>query len=252
LGSTGHTDRNPRLVYAPGGPIRPIIVQVVEDQPGQQIALRMALEAQGYGVGVAATGVEALEMAGLTEPDLVLLDLGLPDLDGLEVLAALRRVTRCPVIVLTADSLDERIVQALDGGADDYILKPVSSDVLLARVRVSLRHAAAVAPLVETQTLDCGDVHVDLAAHQVTIGGDPVELLPKQFDLLVMLMRNEGRLLTHTALIRVLWGSDPRHDEVYNLRTSVSKLRKVLGTGPHRPAVLTEKRAGYRFVPPAG
>jgi two-component system KDP operon response regulator KdpE len=223
---------------------------VVEDQPAQQAALRVTLGARGYGVEVASTGVEALELVGLINPDVILLDLGLPDCDGLDVLVDLTRCTRSPIIVVTADDVDDRMVRALDGGAVDYVVKPFSADVLLARVRVSLRHATAVAQLVEERTLTCGDVVVDLAAHQVTVGGEVVECHPKPFDLLVALMRNEGRLMTQPTLIRTLYGYDAKKDQVYNLRTAVSKVRRLLGEGPDRPVLITEQRAGYRLVAP--
>jgi two-component system KDP operon response regulator KdpE len=223
---------------------------VIEDQPAQQAALRMVLSSRGYGVELVSTGLQALAQVGLVNPDLILLDLGLPDADGLDVLDDLAKSTRSPVIVVTADGVDDRMVRALDAGASDYILKPFSTDVLLARVRVALRHATAVAHIVEERSLTCGDVVVDLAAHQVTVGGEVVEFHPKPFDLLVALMRNEGRLMTQPTLIRALYGYDARKDQVYNLRTAVSKVRRLLGEGPDRPVLITEQRAGYRLMAP--
>ena len=151
---------------------------------------------------------------------------------------------------MTADALEDRIIEVLDLGADDYVLKPFSMNQLLARVRVALRHRLATASLVEDQILVCGDVTIDTAAHQVIIDGHRVDLFPRQFDLLAALVRNEGRIMTYSTLGRVLWGLDSNQDHAALLRSTVSKLRRTLGVGPRRPTIETEHHVGYRLVNP--
>ena len=224
-----------------------LLVLVVEDDPALQRVLHTSLERRGLRVTSVGSGLDALRVVALHDPQLVILDLGLPDFDGIELCRRLRATHRCPIIVVTADGDEARMVAALDHGADDYVTKPFVMDVLLARVRVALRHAAAVAAAVEEDTLVVGDLVVDVPAHLATAGGIPLELSPRQFRLLAALVRNVGRILTHQQLAQVaagdvdLGGSD-------GLRGAMSHLRKRLGAGPERPYIVTEPHVGYRLL----
>ena len=155
------------------------------------------------------------------------------------------------MIVVTADGVEGRVVEALELGADDYILKPYRTNELLARVGVALRHRVELAPLRRDEFLSCGDVEIDIAGHRVRVGGAEIDLLPKPFDLLVTLLRNEGRLMTYDVLSRVLWGAELPLEPTVALRTLISRLRSVLGVGAGRPTIETEQRVGYRLVAPS-
>lgn len=190
-------------------------------------------------------------MVATSRPDVVLLDLGLPDIDGIELCRHLRIQLDCPVIVVSADVEEDRMVEALDTGADDYVLKPFGVKELLARIRVALRHREATAPLVDDLVLQCGDVTVDVAAYQVAVAGELIEMLPRQFDLLVAMIRNEGRVMTYAALSRLVWGIEPEGEHhTLSLRTAVSRIRAAIGEGPQRPTIVTERHVGYRLVAP--
>ena len=221
---------------------------MVEDDPPLRASLVATLTSRGYGVAGASTGGAALELADSVEPDVVLLDLGLPDIDGLDVCRHLRMRLSCPIVVVTADISSESTVRLLDAGADDYVAKPYATDVLLARVRVALRHRATTAVVLDDAVLRCGDVTIDVAGHQADVGGTVVDLLPRQFELLVALARNPNRVLTYAALTKAVWGFEAPDDPHKALRTAVSRLRRTLGGGPHRPAIETEHHVGYRFV----
>ena len=224
-----------------------LLVLVVEDDEGLQRLLHGALERRGLRVVVAGTGREALRVVGLHDPQLVVLDLGLPDLDGIEVCRRLRATKRCPIVVVTADGDEERMVAALDQGADDYVTKPFAMDVLMARVRVALRHAALLAATVGDDRLVAGDLVVDVPAHLATAAGVTLELSPRQFRLLTALVRNEGRILTHQQLAQVAAG-DVDTAASDGLRGAMSQLRKRLGVGPQRPRIVTEPHVGYRLL----
>jgi two-component system KDP operon response regulator KdpE len=228
------------------------MVMVVEDHRAQQDLLSAAYEARGHQVEVAGTGAKALELVDTSEPDLIVLDLGLPDVDGVVLCRHLRARTSCPIIVVTADSDELRVVEALDAGADDYVTKPFSMPVLLARSRVALRHRAVAAAVVDEQVLRAGDITLDLNAYQLQIDGDPVAIGTRQFELLAILVRNRDKVLTYAALDRALGAGRPGVVERNPWRVSVSKIRKVLGTGPRRPVISTELRVGYRLVVPGG
>lgn len=208
------------------------------------------MSVRGHVVEQAASGAEALDLAKVIDPDLILLDLGLPDIDGLDLCRHLRLQHSCPVIVVTADALEDRTIALLDLGADDYVVKPYRMNELLARVRVALRHRLTATAVLDAPIIECGDLIVDVDAHQLIIAGTPVEMYPRQFDLLVALVRNEGRVMTYAALARALWGLEAPANYQYPLRTAISKLRKTLGVGPQRPTVDTEHHVGYRLVAP--
>ena len=221
-------------------------VLVVDDEPQILRALRINLRARQYEVRTAATGPEALEVAAKHPPDLVVLDLGLPGMDGLDVIEGLRGWTSAPIIVLSgrADGTDK--VEALDAGADDYVTKPFGMDELLARLRAAIRRAAPAAdePVVKTE-----DFTVDLGAKRVTRadGGD-VRLTPTEWQLLEVLVRNQGRLVTQRQLLQEVWGPSYQTESNY-LRVYVAQLRRKLEPEPSRPRyLLTESGMGYRFV----
>ena len=235
-------------------------VLVVDDEPQILRALRINLRVRDYQVDVAATGTEALQMAARHPPDLVILDLGLPDLDGVEVIEGLRGWTKAPILVLSgrADSTDK--VEALDAGADDYITKPFGVEELLARMRAAVRRTGAGddAPRVRL-----GDLIVDLAAKRVirqaavpTGGGGPEEaqpddirLTPTEWHLLEVLLRNPGKLLSRTQLLTEVWGPGYA-DATGNLRLYMTQLRRKLEPDPARPRwLITEPGMGYRYQP---
>ncbi|WP_324198032.1 response regulator [Nocardia beijingensis] len=221
-------------------------VLVVDDEPQIVRALRINLSVRGYEVITAATGGAALRAAADRHPDVVVLDLGLPDMDGIEVLAGLRGWTSAPVIVLSArtDSADK--VEALDAGADDYVTKPFGMDELLARLRAAVRRGAtdpdASAPVVTTDSFT-----VDLAAKKVTKRGETVHLTPTEWGMLEMLVRNRGKLVGRRELLREVWGPSYA-TETHYLRVYLAQLRRKLEDDPSRPKhLLTEAGMGYRF-----
>jgi two-component system KDP operon response regulator KdpE len=225
-------------------------VLVVDDEPAILRVLRAGLEARGYRVRTASTGQGAIDGAALEAPDLIVLDLTLPDLDGVEVCRRIRGWSEVPIVVLSADGSDSRKVRALDEGADDYVTKPFSMAELLARLRVALRHrvgtTGAVAPVDESM-LEVGDVEIDMARRQVTVDGRPVDLTPKEFSFLVLLARWPGRVLTHRAILQDVWGPEYETETQY-LRVYASQLRKKLGEDPANPRLITEPGVGYRLV----
>ncbi|MGH9281987.1 MAG: response regulator transcription factor [Acidimicrobiales bacterium] len=220
-------------------------VVVVDDEPTLVRVLTAALVARGYRVVSAATGQEALEQAGAEAPAVVVLDLGLPDLDGLEVCRRLRASSDVPIIVLTAEGADDRKVAALDLGADDYVTKPFSTPELMARVRVALRHRSQAG--LDDTVLQVGDVRVDLPHHRVTVAGRPVDLTPKEFGFLAVLARRPGRVVTHRAVLQEVWGPAYGTETQY-LRVYASQLRRKLDEDPASPRLLTEPGVGYRLV----
>jgi two-component system KDP operon response regulator KdpE len=221
-------------------------ILVVDDEPHILRALQATLRGAGYDVVAAATGEEALRSAAVRPPKAVILDLVLPDRHGLEVCRELRTWTEVPILVLSAVGDEGEKVAALDAGADDYVTKPFGTDELLARLRAALRRTAPeTGPIFEI-----GELVVDLDKRSVTFAGEPVALTPNEFDLLRLFVRNEGKLLTHPAILREVWG--PAYDaESHYLHVYVSQLRQKLEPDPARPRyLLTEPGAGYRLVDP--
>jgi two-component system, OmpR family, KDP operon response regulator KdpE len=222
-------------------------VLVVDDEPQILRALRINLRVRDYEVHLASTGAEALEVAGRFPPDLVILDLGLPDLDGVEVIQGLRGWTKAPIIVLSgrADSTDK--VEALDAGADDYITKPFGVEELLARMRAAARRVGAGEDL---PRIKLGDLTIDLAAKRVTSpAGDDVRLTPTEWHLLEVLLRNPGKLLSRNQLLTEVWGPGYA-DATGNLRLYMAQLRRKLEPDPARPRwLITEPGMGYRYQP---
>ena len=221
-------------------------VLVVDDDPALLRALRIGLEARGFEVTAALTGAEGLSRAAQATPQLVVLDLGLPDIDGVEVCRRLRQWTDVPVIVLSALDSEERKVLALDSGADDYVTKPFGMQELEARLRVALRHAAARNPSPATATVSVGPILVDVASRAVTVGGTAIELTAREFDLLTYLARNAGKVCTHRTILREVWG--PGYgNEAHYLRVYASRLRRKLGV-EGGPLLRTNPGVGYQLV----
>jgi two-component system KDP operon response regulator KdpE len=224
-------------------------VLVVDDEPQIVRALAINLRARRYDVHTAATGAEALSVAAAHPPDLVILDLGLPDMDGTEVIAGLRGWTTVPILVLSGrtDSADK--VEALDAGADDYVIKPFGMDELLARMRAMARRGAPDAT--DTPVVQVGDRTVDLANRRVTNGADgsDVRLTPTEWHLLEVLVRHPGKLLSKKQLLAEVWG--PGYESAHgNLRLYMGQLRRKLEADPSRPThLLNEPGLGYRFEP---
>jgi two-component system KDP operon response regulator KdpE len=221
-------------------------VLVVDDEPQILRALRINLQARGYEVTTAADGREALEAAAANPPDVVILDLGLPDIDGVDVIAGLRGWTTVPILVLSGRSGSSDKVDALDAGADDYVTKPFGMDELLARLRAMLRRNLTTEgePVVEF-----GEVVVDLAATRITVAGAEVRLTPTEWHLLEALVRNPGKLMSQRQLLREVWG--PGYETAQgNLRLYMAQLRRKLEPNPSRPRYFrNEPGMGYRFDP---
>ena len=220
-------------------------VLVVEDERGLRRALGINLRARDYEVTLAADGRSALTAASRQPPDVVVLDLGLPDIDGVEVIEALRGWSQAPIIVLSARSGEPDKVVALDAGADDYVTKPFGMDELLARLRAALRRTATTD---ELPVIDTEDFSVDLAAKQAFgSDGDPIRLTPTEWHVLEVLVRNEGRLVSQRQLLQEVWG--PAYETETNyLRVYVAQLRRKLEADPSHPRhLITEPGMGYRF-----
>jgi two-component system KDP operon response regulator KdpE len=219
-------------------------ILVVDDEPQIRRALDIALRGHGYEVLLAEQSAAALVQLGSSPPDLVILDLMLPDLDGLSLLRELRSWSDIPVIVLSARGEEATKIEALDLGADDYLTKPFGIGELLARVRALLRRGKEAPP----PTMAFGEIGIDLASHRVTRNGREVHLTPTEFDLLAALAHNQGKLMTHRQLLQQVWGSYAT-ENVQQLRVYISYLRTKLERDPHAPAlILTEPGVGYRLV----
>ncbi|HWN96854.1 MAG TPA: response regulator [Methylomirabilota bacterium] len=222
---------------------RPTVL-VIDDEIQIRRLLRTTLEANGYKVLEAATGQDGLSEAAQRRPDLILLDLGLPDTEGVSVLKRLREWSRTPVVVLSVRDRDDDKTSALDSGADDYVTKPFSSAELLARLRVALRHAA---PLPENSVFKSGRLEVDLAGRRVTVAGSEVKLTPTEYAFLRLLVRNAGKVVTQRQILTEVWGPNAVEQTQY-LRVYATHLRNKLEANPSQPElILTEPGIGYRL-----
>jgi len=220
-------------------------VLVVDDELPMRRTLDIGLRASGYDVELAATGEEALELAGRREPDAVILDLGLPGVDGIHVARGLRGWSAVPIIVLSARGAEAVKVAALDAGADDYVTKPFGMDELLARLRAALRRAN---PALDVGTVRTADFTIDLLAKTVTAGGAEVRLTPTEWQILELLVRQRGRLVSQSSLLRDVWGPEYQRETHY-LRVYLSQLRRKLEPDPAHPRYfITEPGMGYRFM----
>jgi len=219
-------------------------VLVVDDEPAVRRFLHTSLSAHGYSVFDAINGCDALTAVAAHRPDLVILDLGLPDVNGIEVTRRLREWTQVPIIIVTVQEQERAKIEALDAGADDYVTKPFGMGELLARMRAALRHA--LSPSAEP-VFTCGQLVVDLARRKVTVNGGEIQLTPTEYDLLRTLVANAGKVLTHRQLLRQVWGAG-YETETHLLRVNMSNLRHKLEPNAARPSyILTEPGVGYRL-----
>jgi two-component system KDP operon response regulator KdpE len=220
---------------------------LIDDEAPFVRAMGVSLRAMGYDVDAAPSGAAGLAKAATTTPDVIVLDLGLPDMDGLEVLNGLRAWTAVPVIVLSARDRDEAKVAALDGGADDYVTKPFSMDELLARIRAALRRRPGAVS--EEPVVDTDDFRIDMAAKEVTVSGETVRLTPTEWNVLEVLVRNQCKLVSQRQLLKEVWGPQYETETEY-LRVYLAALRRKLEPTPSQPRYfITEPGMGYRFRP---
>lgn len=223
-----------------------IHILLIEDETQIRRFLRMTLEAEGISVAEAASGEQGLLAAQQRRPDLVILDLGLPDLDGMDVIGRLRAFSAMPILVLSARSAEAQKVRALDAGADDYLTKPFGNSELMARIRVHLRKRASL-PEAGALPFAFGDICIDFEQRQVSRAGQPVHLTPIEFKLLEAMVQNAGKVLTHTYLLRAVWGTG-HAERAHYLRIYMGHLRQKLEHDPARPAhIVTETGVGYRL-----
>lgn len=226
---------------------RPSRVLLVDDEVAIQRAVVPLLRSRGYEVEAAGTGRLALEAVEANAPDVVILDLGLPDIDGLEVCGRIRARSDVPIIVLSARATEPQKVAALDQGADDYVTKPFGPEELLARIRAALRRTLN-AGQPDSGQIVCGDIAIDFDRHRVYRQGEEIRLTPKEFDLIALLVTRAGQVVTHRAILKAIWGPNAVDQPEY-LRVLVGQLRKKLEPDPSRPRyLLTEPWVGYRFA----
>jgi len=226
---------------------KPTVV-LIEDEAEIRRFLRATLLAEGWRLFEAATAEAGLREAEVRQPDIIVLDLGLPDMDGLEVIRRLRGWTGVPIVVLSARGQEPDKIAALDAGADDYVAKPFGVGELLARIRVSLRHAERTIRDVGEPAFAAGALHVNLAERRVVVGGKEIHLTPIEYRLLATLIKHAGRVLTHGQLLREVWGP-PYEDKAHYLHVYMAQLRRKLEGDPARPRyLLTEPGVGYRLA----
>jgi two-component system KDP operon response regulator KdpE len=220
-------------------------VLVIDDEIQIRRLLRVSLEKQGYAVHEAGSASDGLQMVLGKKPDIVLLDLGLPDRDGADALSELRTWSSVPVIVLSVRNAEEEIVKLLDAGADDYLIKPFNTGELVARIKVAIRHRA---PKESQEPFVSGRLSVDLIAREVRVNGELIKLTPTEYGLLRALVQHAGRVVTHGQILRELWGPNVDQDTNY-LRVYITGLRKKIEENPHMPRLLiTEPGVGYRLM----
>lgn len=223
-------------------------ILVIEDELPIRKFLRISLETNGFEMREAETATRGLQSAAAEPPDALILDLGLPDADGLEVIRRLREWSTVPIIVLSARGREADKVAALDGGADDYLTKPFGVGELLARLRVALRHNARSSSDAQAAAFQTGDLRVELAARRVYVGEVEIHLTPTEYRLLTTLVRHAGKVVTHRQLLKEVWGPDSVHENQY-LRVYLGQLRRKIERDPARPQfLLTESGVGYRLI----
>jgi two-component system KDP operon response regulator KdpE len=226
---------------------RPAQILLVDDELSIQRAMAPLLRSRGYGVTLAGTGREALDLFARERPDLLILDLGLPDINGIEVCRKVRELADTPILILSARGEEKDKVAALDQGADDYMTKPFGPEELMARVRATLRRSLGRETVLHGQ-LTRGGLTIDFDRHRVQRGDDEIRLTPKEFELLTLLVTHAGRVLTHRSILKSIWGS-PAGDQPEHLRVLMGQLRKKIEPDPARPRyLLTEPWVGYRFA----
>ncbi|MBV7509564.1 response regulator [Bacillus sp. sid0103] len=221
-------------------------ILVIDDEPQIQKLLRVTLQAQGFEIVAASSGEEGILKTTMVRPDLIVLDLGLPDIPGMEVLHRIREWTQIPFIVLTAKDREEDKITALDSGADDYVTKPFGMGELVARIRVALRHNAKSQ---DEPILDFGRLVIDLSGRTVELDGKKIKLTPTEYELLKILATNAGRVMTHKQLLQKVWGGHQYDTDSHYLRVYIGHLRKKIETDSARPNfIITEPGIGYRFM----
>lgn len=219
-------------------------ILIIDDELQIRRLLRITLNGQGYQTHEAADGESGILKAAQIRPDVILLDMGLPDMEGMDVLRRIREWTQTPVIILSVRDDDRTKVAALDAGADDYLTKPFSTDELLARIRVAMRHAA---PTDEQPIFKTGDLQVDFTRRLVTVKGEPVKLTPTEYALLRVMIQHAGRVLTHRQILREVWGRE-YENETHYLRVYFAQLRQKIEPDPTMPSIIvTESGIGYRL-----
>lgn len=221
-------------------------ILIIDDEPQIRKLLKVTLHAHHYEIHEAATGEDGVLQASIIHPDLIVLDLGLPDYSGMDVLKRIREWSSVPIIVLTAKDREEDKIMALDSGADDYVTKPFSMGELVARIRVALRH---VAKSVNEPILRFGELTIDLAQRIVELDGERLKLTPTEYDLLKVLASNAGKVITQRQLLQQVWGGHHHESDSHYLRVYIGHLRKKLEEDPTRPKfIVTEPGIGYRFL----
>jgi two-component system KDP operon response regulator KdpE len=223
-------------------------ILVVDDEPQITRVLRTSLSAHGYDVNVANDGASALDLFQEWNPDLIVTDLSMPKMTGIELCENIRDRSHVPIIVLSVRGDDKNKVEALDKGADDYVTKPFSINELLARIRANLRRANQAKEPAPSEPIDIGEFHIDLQTRLVSVGNKEVHLTPKEFDLLVYMARHPGKVLTHKMLLNAVWGAQSIQQPEY-LRVFINQLRKKIDPGETPRYILTEPWIGYRFRP---
>jgi two-component system KDP operon response regulator KdpE len=221
-------------------------ILVIDDEPQIQKLLKVTLQAHRFEIHESTTGEDGVLQASIVHPDLIVLDLGLPDMSGMDVLKRIRDWSSVPIIVLTAKEREEDKITALEGGADDYVTKPFSMGELVARIRVALRH---VAKSVNEPILQFGELVIDLAHRAVELNGERLKLTPTEYDLLKILAANAGKVVTQRQLLQQVWGGHHHESDSHYLRVYIGHLRKKLEEEPTRPKyIVTEPGIGYRFL----
>ena len=224
-------------------------IVIIDDEPPMQKLIHVTLRAHGFQVTQALTGQEGIVKVGMIHPDVVVLDLGLPDLDGIEVLTSIRGWSQVPILILTARDQEQEKIKALDAGADDYVTKPFGMGELMARIRALLRRQPAGSS--EDPVVRCGPIELDLLQHTVMRGSEPIKLTPIEYELLKILAQNTGRVLTHKYLLQHVWGGQQFQTESHYLRVYIGHLRKKIEEDPTRPQlIITEPGVGYRMMAP--
>jgi two-component system KDP operon response regulator KdpE len=220
-------------------------ILVIDDEMQIRKLLRVALGAHGYDIREAATGEDGINQIAGFKPDLVVLDLGLPDIDGKSVVKKVREWSQVPIIILTARDQEQEKIEALDAGADDYLTKPFSVGELMARMRVSLRRSAHAE---NEPVITCGDLAVDIAQRRVTVGEREVKLTPTEYDIIKVLAQNVGKVMTHKQLLKAVWGTAFNEDTHY-IRVYIGQLRRKIEENPTQPRyIITESGVGYRLM----
>ncbi len=220
-------------------------VLIIDDEPPIRKLLKVSLSAHGYEVHEAISGAEGVAQAAIVKPDLIILDLGLPDLDGKAVVRRLREWSDIPVLILTVRDQEKEKIDALDAGADDYITKPFSVGELLARMRVSLRRAAHAG---DEPIIVCGNLSIDLAQRRVLVENQEIKLTPTEYEIMKILAQNSGKVLTHRQLLKAVWG-DTYSDDTHYIRVYIGQLRRKIEPNPTQPHyIITESGVGYRLM----